>query len=325
MVRFVLRVEVDTGEIVRLYTEEGLRAAAIASRLGCSPSIVYARLSDAGVPRSRRARLDREELVRLYVDEGWSTSRIGRELAVAPQTVARHLREAGIALRGQVESLQPRGRRPCPAALPFRAYLLGFAWGDLAVERAGPASRTISVRSSTTHREQMTLIDGLFAPYGPVRWAIGTESSCVRVSLDSSFAFLFDKHGPAVPTWIRSAETEAAFAAGYIDAEGSFGIYDGRARFKVDSYDAAVLAWLARWMTRSGIGCRHRLVAAVGSARPDVGVFNGDLWRINVNDSFGILRLAATLEPFLRHERRRARMSAAVSNIHERLRTRAFP
>lgn len=147
----------------------------------------------------------------------------------------------------------------------------------------------------------------------------------MRASLDLSFAFLADKYSTVVPVWISGSEPEAAFAAGYIDAEGSFGVYDGRARFKLDSYDSEVHAWLVSWMARSGIPCRSRIVARAGDVRSDEGAFAQDLHRINVNDSLGILRLAATLEPFLRHERRRARMSAAVSNIHERLRTRAFP
>lgn len=314
----------DTDEIVRLYTEERLRGSAIAASMGCSPTVVYARLNAAGVRPTRKAPLDPDELVRLYVVEGWSTARVGRELGVASQTAAKHLRAAGVPLRGHAESLQPRGRVPCPTSLPFRAFLLGFVWGDLAVEQVSPESLTISVRGSTTHAEQVDLINDLFRPYGPVRWAVGVRSSCVRVSLDRSFSFLIEKHGVEVPTWIRGPEAEAAFAAGYIDAEGSFGVYDGRARFKVDSYDEPVLAWMAEWMRRSGVACRHRLVAARGSPRPDAGSFNADLWRINVNASFGILRLAATLEPFLRHERRRARMSDAVANVHDRLRTRAF-
>ena len=148
---------------------------------------------------------------------------------------------------------------------------------------------------------------------------------CVRASLDRSFDFLAEKYAGAVPAWISGPEAEAAFAAGYIDAEGSFGVYDGRARFKLDSYDSGVHRWLASWMTRSGIPCRSNVIARRGDPRPDAGSFAQDLHRISVNDSLGILRLAATLEPFLRHERRRARMSAAVSNIHERLRSRAFP
>ena len=127
-----------------------------------------------------------------------------------------------------------------------------------------------------------------------------------------------------MPAWISGPDQQAAFAAGYIDAEGSFGVYEGRARFKLDSYDAEVHAWLAAWLQTSGVGFRQRIVYRKGDARSDGGSFNGDLWRTNVNESFAMLRLAATIEPYLRHARRRERMDAAVANVRERLRSRAF-
>lgn len=318
------RIDVDVDEIVRLYATEGLRAAEIGRRLGCNPSVVLARLAEAGVRRSRRARLDREEVIRRYVEEGWPLTRLGAAHGVAPTTIASNLRRWGVPTRSHVESLQPRNRLPCPRSLAFRGYLLGFVWGDLAVEQVMTSSLTVSVRGSTTHEEQRMLIDDLFGRFGPIRWSEMARSSCVRVSLDRSFAFLFQKYSGEVPAWVTGPDVEAAFAAGYTDAEGSFGVYDGRGRFKIDAYDAGVLSWLAEWMGRSGISCRHRLVRQKGDPRPDGGTFNGDLWRINVNEPVSLLRLAATLGPFLRHGRRRARMDDVVANIHERLRTRVF-
>jgi hypothetical protein len=270
----------------------------------------------------RKIVLDQDEITMLYTQEGWPASRIGEKYDVWPQTVTRYLRSWGVPLRTQIASRQPLGRRPCPESLPLRAYALGFVWGDLAVAKASPGSMTISVTGSTTHDEQVDVVTGLFSPFGPVKVSRLERSVSLRASLDLSWGFLFDKYGALVPEWIRGFAAEAAFAAGYIDAEGSFGVYEGRARFKVDSYDAQVLAWLADWMGRCGVLCRHRRVARAGDARQAATPFPADLWRINVNESFSILRLAATLEPFLRHERRRARMTSSVVNIQDRLRAR---
>lgn len=322
MVPFVRRIDVDTDAIVRLY-ESGLRAEAVARELGCEGSVVLARLKEAGVKVTRRAAhlvAARETVSRLYVDEQWTAQRIAREYGVSGQTVVRYLREWGVPVRRRWAG-HGEQHRPCPVSLPFRAYALGFCWGDLAVE----VTSTVAARGSTTHEDQVRLVRELFEPFGHVQVSRGARSMCVRASLDRSFSFLAEKYSGVIPTWIAGPEGEAAFAAGYIDAEGSFGVYDGRARFKLDSYDTEVHAWLSSWMIRSGIPCRSNVIARSGDPRPDAGSFSQDLHRINVNDSLGILRLAATLEPFLRHERRRARMSAAVSNIHERLRSRAFP
>lgn len=317
------RIELDVDEIVRLYTQEGMRAAAIGRQLGCSGSIVLARLHEAGVKPNRRASIDPEEARSLYVGEGWSLNRIGEHYGAASQTVGRLLRSMGVEMRSHVASLQPQGRRPCPVGGPIRSYLLGFVWGDLAVERS-ERSQTISVRGSTTHEAQRKLIDDVFTPFGPVRWWVCSSSFQARVSLDLSFEFLFDKYRGRVPAWVRGPECEAAFAAGYIDAEGSFGVYDGRARFKLDSYDGAVHQWLGEWLTASGVQFRQRIVRRKGDPRDDHGSYKSDLWRTNVNESFALLRLAATLDPYLRHARRRARMDAAVANIRERLRSRAL-
>lgn len=316
------RIEVDVDEIVRLYTS-GVRCSAIAKQLGCSASIVLARLEEAGVDRSRAAPLDTGALVRLYVDEGWSLNRLAEKYGVAASTIRSALVRRGVPLRTRVASLQPRGRLPAPRSVVVRAYVLGFVWGDLAVDEPIGAGWTVSVRGSTTHEAQRELVDGVFGSFGAVRWSESSGTWCVRVSLDSSFEFLRDKYADEVPGWVRGREAEAAFVAGYVDAEGSFGVYEGRARFKLDSYDAGVQAWISAWMDRSGITHRHRLVSSRGDARSDGGTYNGDLWRINVNDAFGLLRFAATLDPFLRHRHRRATMEAAVANVHQRLRSRA--
>lgn len=50
-----VRRGISDDEIARLYTDEGRTAAEIADRLGCSTSLVYARLASQGVIRRRRA------------------------------------------------------------------------------------------------------------------------------------------------------------------------------------------------------------------------------------------------------------------------------
>ena len=230
----------------------------------------------------------------------------------------------GVPVRTHAESLQPLGRRPCPENLVFRAYTLGFVWGDLAVDVATGDGRTVSVRGSTTQSEQVGLVRELFEAFGRVTVSQGRRSTCVRASLDESFAFLRQKYGPEVPGWVCGAFPDAAFAAGYIDAEGSFGVYEGRARFKLDSTDAAVHAWFRTWAGRNGIPIRARLVERAG-VRSTGQRLNGDLYRVNVNDALGLRRLVATIEPFSRHERRRATMELAADNVAERMRARVFP
>ena len=99
-------------------------------------------------------------------------------------------------------------------------------------------------------------------------------------------------------------------------------MYDGRGRFKLDSCDAPVHAWLDAWLDRIGVPHVSRRVEPRG-LRSNGLPLNHDLYRINVNESLALLRLIATIEPFSRHERRRATMAAAAQNVVDRMRARA--
>lgn len=225
----------------------------------------------------------------------------------------------GVPLRGPGESRQPPGQRPCPRSVLFRAYLLGFATGDLWIRRPPEAGLTIVVSCNTTQNEQSRLFHQLFGPFGPVR----VSGNTVRASLDPSFAFLLEKYERRLPQWLEAPEDEAAFAAGYIDAEGSFGVYGGRARFKIDSYDDHVIEWLHGWCGSIGVRSRLHQVGRRGEPRGNGVVFNGDLWRLNVNEGSSLLRFVATLEPFLRHAGRIAAMKRARENVIQRYRRRS--
>lgn len=308
------RIPINQDEVVRLYRDEGLRAQAIADRLGTTTALVYERLGRAGIVRSRKALLSIDEMTRLYRDEAWPLLRVAEHLGVASDTVRRHLQDAGVAIRSRTKGDEPRTRRPCPSSVTFRAYVLGLVWGDFFVEPRKPQGSTIGVKTSTTASEQVTLAKSVFSAFGPVRYGGRT----LRASLDLSFEFLASKYAGIVPTWIRGPDPEAAFAAGYVDAEGSFGVYESRGRFKLESYDQPVTGWFDEWCTRIGVRSRHIKTGHAGELRQDGSVFAADLWRVNVNERQSLLRLIASLDPFARHERRRATMNAVRENILER-------
>jgi hypothetical protein len=116
---------------------------------------------------------------------------------------------------------------------------------------------------------------------------------------------------------VSGAYSQAAFAAGYIDAEGCFGIYDGRARFKLDSYDGEVHQWLDGWLTRIGVQHATRHIVTRSEPTHDVWV-----WRTTVNEALSLCRLIATIGPFTRHARRRTTMKAVSDNVAFRLQSR---
>lgn len=210
------RLELDVDEIVRLYCDVGWRSQAIAERFGCTAETILARLDEAGVPRSRHARLARDEVVRRY-QLGESAVSIARDYGVTGPTVTRNLQRWGIPTRSHVEARQPWGRRPASRSGTFRAYALGFAAGDLFVHRLGGPGSSVHISCSTTDEVQCELIRVVFGPYGNVV----VSGTTVRVSLDESFEFLEAKYERQIPHWVAGALWDPYFA-GYIDAEGSF-------------------------------------------------------------------------------------------------------
>jgi transposase len=95
------RADIDDGEIVRLFTQEGHTAAEIAEHLGCSPSLVYERLARRGVDRRPQAPRRRPgptapELGHLYQDCGLSLRELAGRYGVTTRAVRGWLVAAGI-------------------------------------------------------------------------------------------------------------------------------------------------------------------------------------------------------------------------------------
>src|SRR3989441_10327672 len=87
----------------------------------------------------------------------------------SPVTVFLHLRKRGITLRekveAQIKAVTKYARFPFSGEIVEKAYLLGFAWGDLHVSRHG---RAIRIKTSTTHPALIELINSCFGRYGQV-------------------------------------------------------------------------------------------------------------------------------------------------------------
>jgi hypothetical protein len=96
---------VPTEEIARLYFEEHLPLAQVASRVGVSAHTVRARLLSAGCvlrPRSAGSKpvVPISELVRLYIDERLSLEKVAQKVGYSGgAVVGERLRRAGYNLR----------------------------------------------------------------------------------------------------------------------------------------------------------------------------------------------------------------------------------
>lgn len=146
---------------------------------------------------------------------------------VSPVTVFLHLRKRGVQLRDKIEALietiTKHPKTTFSGDPNERAYLIGFARGDLYVTRHG---RAIRVKTGTTHQAMIELFQGLFGPYGPVyvyprkskltqfEWSLDSD-------LDQSFQFMREGSNQAPDGIGAVRENLLSFIAGLIDTEGS--------------------------------------------------------------------------------------------------------
>ena len=105
----------------------------------------------------------------------------------------------------------------------------------------------------------------------------------------------------------------AAFVGGYIDAEGSFGIYDKRSRFRLGSYDKEILEQIHTWLKI------HKIKSIYILERQKRVGQNNDFWRITINDSKSLAVLHKLVFLYLRHSKRRSDFTKVMENINSRV------
>lgn len=266
----------------------------------------------------QKIHIPKDELVHLYLNENWSPARIGKRFGCNSVTVRSRIREAEIPLKTKSAAQMRYLKYDFSGSDIEKAYLLGFRYGDLNVYKPKGASETIVIRSHSTLTEQGDLFKEIFHSYGKITVSEGKQSTQMTCYTNTSFTFLLDKYPKHIQLWLQEeAAREWAFAAGYIDAEGTFGVYNKRARFKIDSYDYAILLDLHQLFLRYGIGSKFRAIAREGTN--DYGwIWKHDVWRISVNNAHSTELLIKNLQPYLRHRKRATDAAKALKNIIER-------
>lgn len=233
-------------------------------------------------------------------------------------TIRNRIREFGIAKRSPSDARMRYEKHDFSDNSIEKAYLLGFRLGDLSVYQTNPHSDLIVVRCHTTQMAQVTLIKRLFSSYGHVTVSEGIHGYNANCFVNTTFRFLLPKHKQIPHDVEQSKASTWAFIAGYIDAEGYFGINQGKARFKMDSYDVHILEWMMMVFQQSSLPAKFRRVALQGQSQYRVGIFHKDLWRLEINEASSIFRFIALVGRYIRHEKRKVDMMMCLYNIQGR-------
>ncbi|KKP43471.1 MAG: hypothetical protein UR46_C0010G0008 [Parcubacteria group bacterium GW2011_GWA1_33_6] len=265
--------------------------------------------------------LSKKKLYTLYYVQNKPPHLIGKMFGCSFSTITNRLKEYGIPLKTPASARMKYKKYDFSGDLIEKSYLIGFRLGDLAVSKTNPSAETVVVRLHTTHDVQIDLFKNLFKKYGQVSLSKSSTNPSTNLNafLNKSFEFLLPKWD-LVEEWIIQDEKYfCSFAAGYIDAEGTFGIYQERARFKVDSYDKEILFQIHVWLDKNNIINKFFRVAKKGDyVRYGDYHFKKDVWRVNVNDANSLLEFINLINPYIKHKKRRKDLEKNLKNIARR-------
>jgi len=262
--------------------------------------------------------ISKSKLEYLYIKKNLTPLAIGVLLKLSFKTVRNRLKEHGIPFKDPALARMRYKKFNFSGDLKEKAYMIGFRLGDFNVYSPSKLSQTIVVRCHTTQKEQVVLMRNMFKRYGRVGISRNKDHFHVNCFLDKSFNFLLDKNDNAWQ-WVKDNDDHAlAFICGYTDAEGNFIINQGKARFKIDSYDYSILNWMYDWLVKHKINAKFRRIYIQGDVWKGKFPLNKDLWRLNINDKVSLNTFISSILPILHHQIRIRGAKNCLRNIQKR-------
>ena len=278
---------------------------------------------------------DRETLMRRFPDEGdllrflyteelLSQQAISRILGCCETTVLHKMQRYHTPTRPKASAQilrQGHCKRSFDGNTCQKAYMIGFCVGDCHARQLHERGLTIRVDSSSTRMEQIVLFTTLFSPYCHVLKGNADQRGKIVIVayLDLSFRFLLEL-GDEIPDCAVDEEGFFAFLAGYVDAEGHFGINSrGQAELRIQTCDANILHQIHIRLTQAGIQCPKPWICRPQGYTDGRGIVSRrDCWSVQITKKDSLLRLSERLTPYLQHPKRLQDMEVALANIAER-------
>ncbi len=266
------------------------------------------------MPREK-IKVDKEKLKYLYIDKNLTPKKISEIFECNLITIRNRLKEFGIPFKNPSFARTRSKRKDFDNNLGNKAYIIAFRIGDLNVYKVSDKSQTIVVRCHTTQIDQIKVIKSLFDGFGKITTSLNKGHYHINCFLNQTFDFLLPKNKTAW-NWLKNDdELMPYFIAGYVDAEANFILNQGRARFKLDSYDYDLLLFINKWLLVKGYNARFRRIYKKGDTWNGKFPLNKDLWRLNINDMVSLQKFIKLLLPLIRHKKRKIDMKLCLRNI----------
>ena len=311
------KIIIPRKKLYNLYVNKQLSTQKVSRILGTSSCFIYYKLKELGITtrKKRKLKISKEKLKKLYVDDRLSCSKIAKKLKFDKITVFNKLKRLGIKTRNLSQAMTIYSKKKFDGNEKLKAYMIGFRLGDLNV-RAVNKKSTVFVKSSTTKEDQVRLIKEVYGKYGHFKISYRKNDFCVWCNLDKSFSFLIKKEDKIDGWIINNNKCFFSFLAGYTDAEGNISICQGRARFRIRTYDKNILFQMYKKLNSLDINTIFNLVSKVGITH---GIKqNKDSWGIFVNTKDDLLKLLRLIKPYIKHKKRMKDLVLAEKNVLER-------
>ena len=315
---------IDKENLINLYENEKLNTYEIASLFNCCQATIWKRLHAFGIkPRvpGNPTDITKEMLEDFYINKKLSTWQIERIYKYSRGTVYRKLKEYNIETRNIAESHILYPRFNFSGDKIEKAYIIGFAMGDLRVRKCGSKSETIKVGCASTKNDQIKLISKVFDRYGKVWISKPGKRGIVNMecSLNNSFGFLLKKR--TLPdNWIlKNKKCFASFIAGFSDAEGCLSISKGKGYYSLGNYNKSLLRRIRYFLMMNNIIC-SKLHESKTKGRLCFGKYfhNQNYWQFCITRKQSLLYFFGLIGIHLRHKAKIKAMKIVKKNIYTR-------
>jgi len=349
-------VYISKRDLETLYLKEKLSTRKIAQRYNCQKSTVESKMKKYGIParsksealklipRAEKYKISEEKLREFYWKKKLSAYKIAKIQNCSPSAIFHKLQKFKIARRTDIEGaiLTVSERSPKIARAVSRyskkdfngsknekAYLISFSLRDMNVTKR-KYGETIYVATSTTKNEQVQLMKNLFQEFGHIRIdkkKKDTKNGKVdnfqfTAYLNLSFSFLLNKKDK-IEKWILEKDKYfLPFLAGYIDAEGSFGV-DNRTigSFALASYHKNIIHQIYNRLKYFRIQAENPAIRTKGGYVDKRGVRTlRDLWGLRIRRMEELHRFINLIEPYIKHAKRKRDLLKVKKNVISRLR-----
>lgn len=318
----------------KLYYHNKLSTKQIGKLYRCSHATILNRMKIYKLKRRSKLGLrkpvliPKEKLKKLYLKRKLSQFQIAKKMKCSSYAIEKLMKKYNIKSRTLSEAQMKYPKHDFSGNLVEKAYLIGFRLGDL---WARPAKLQIEVNCSSSRPEQIQLIKNLFQKYTKItirknRFIKGKLITDIKWLLNKSFKFLVPKQDRIAPWILKNKKFFFAFLAGYIDAEGYIFIKLQKksktpiAGLQIQSYDKGILHQIWSKLNEIGIECPKPYLSHPKGYISKNGIINrGDAWRLDVNRKKALFSLIGSIEPEIKHKKRKRNLIEAKTSLILRL------